>query len=100
MVEFTDPLQSVLEFLVVAQPLLIHGFLFGAETELFGAATWITDGQYPNRVALSAGASGTAGAMADVAVEQRTAKDFGGGGQCGGQLCAPSDDRFLIHLYK
>ena len=82
---------------VVAQPLLDHGFLFGAEAELSGSATRITDGQYPNGVALSGGAGGTAGAMADVAMEQRAAEDLGCSGQSSGQLGAFPDDRFFVH---
>ena len=88
MVEFTDALQSGLEFPVIAQPLLDHGSLFGAEAELLGAPARIADGQYPNGVALSGGADGTAGAMADVAVEQRAAENLAGGGQDGGEFGA------------
>ena len=68
------------------QPLLDHGFLFGGEADLFGAPAGIADGQDPDQVAGSAGADGTAGAMADAAMEQGAAEDPGGGGQGGGEL--------------
>jgi len=54
---------------VVAQPLLDDRLLSGAEAELPGAPTRITDAQHPRGVAFSAGANGTAGAMANDAAE-------------------------------
>ena len=98
MVEFTDAFQSIFELAVVAQPQPDHGFLFGTKAELLGAATWITDGQYPNGAALSRGADRTAGAVADEPVEQRAAEDLGGGGQSLDQLGAFAGDCILLHL--
>ena len=98
MVEFTDALQGGLEFAVIAQPLLDEGLLFGREADLLGASTGVADGQYPDRVALTASTDGAAGAMADAAVEQGAAEDLGGGGKGGGELGAGVDDRFLLHL--
>src|ERR1019366_1327384 len=48
----------------------------------------------------SAGADGTAGAMADAAVEQGAAQDLGGGGQGGGQLGAGFGDGYVFHAYE
>lgn len=98
-VKFTDALQGGLEFLVVAQPLLDHGLLFGAEADLPGASTRITDGQYPDGVALSVGTDRTTGAMADVAVEQRAPEDLGGGWQSCGELGTLTGDCRLLHHY-
>ena len=81
LVQFADALQGSLEFLVVAQPLLDHGLLFGGEADLFGASAGIADGQDPDEMAGALGADGAAGAMADPAMEQGTAQDLGGGGQ-------------------
>src|SRR5260370_11340643 len=71
MVELADALQGDLELPVVAQPLLDHGLLFGSETELLSAPAGIADGQDPDRVALSAGADGTAEAATKVAEAKR-----------------------------
>ena len=99
-VEFTDALQGGLQLLVVAQPLLDEGLLFGREADLLGASTGVADGQYPDRVALTASTDGAAGAMADAAVEQGAAEDLGSGGECGSEFGAGIEDRLLIHLYK
>ena len=56
--------------MVVAQPLVDDRPLFGAEAELLGAPTRITNRQYPDRVAFSVGADGTTSAMANDAAEQ------------------------------
>ena len=97
-VEFTDALQSGFEFAVIAQPLLDQGYLFGGEADLLIAPTGVTDSQYPDEMALTAGTDGAAGAMADAAVEQGAAEDLGSGGEGGGELGARVDDRFLLHL--
>jgi hypothetical protein len=97
LVQLADALQGGLEFPVVVQPLLEYGFLLGGEADLLGASAGIADGQDPDPVAGSAGADGTAGAMADAAVEQRAAEDFGGGGQCGGEPGAGFGDRCMFH---
>ena len=80
-VQLADPLQGGFEFAVVAEPLLDHGFLFGAEADLLGASTGIADGEDPDEVAFAGGAGGAAGAMADAAAEQGSPKDFGSGGE-------------------
>ena len=97
-VEFTDAFQSGLEFLVVAQPLLDEGLLFGGEADLFGASAGIADRQYPDEMALTASTDGAAGAMADAAVEQGAAEDLGSGGEGGSELGAGFDYCFLFHL--
>jgi hypothetical protein len=76
------------------------GFLCGGEAELLGASAGIADGQDPDPVAGSAGADGTAGAMADAAMEQGAAEDLGGGGQGGGEFGAGFGDRHVFHAYK
>ena len=97
-VEFTDALQGGLQFLVVAQPLLDKGLLFGGEADLLGASAGIADGQYPDEMALTASTNGAAGAMANAAVEQGAAKDLGSGGEGGSEFGAGVDDLFLLHL--
>src|SRR6266849_1558964 len=98
MVEFTDALQGGLEFLVVAQPVLDKGLLFGGEADLLVASAGIADGQYPDEMALTASTDGAAGAMADAAVEQGAAEGLGSGGEGGRELGAGFEDRVLIHL--
>ena len=97
-VEFTDALQGGLQLPVVAQPLLDQGLLFGGEADLLGAPAGIADGQDPDQVAGPAGADGTAGAMADAAMEQGSAEDLGGGGHSGGEFSAGFGDRCMFHL--
>jgi len=96
-VEFTDALQAGLEFLVVAQPLLDEGLLFGREADLLGAPAGIADGQHPDEMALAASTDGAAGTMADTAAEQGATKDLGGGGESGSESGAGVDDCFLLH---
>src|ERR1700674_48811 len=98
-VEFTDTLQGGLEFLIVAQPLLDDGLLFGRETDLLVASTGIADGQHPDERALTASTDGAAGAMADTAAEQGATKNLGSGGEGGSELGSGFDDCFLLHLY-
>ena len=43
------------------------------------------------------GADGTAGAMADMAMEQGAAEDLGGGGNGGGEFGASLGDRCVLH---
>ena len=100
MVQLADALHGGLEFALVAQPLLDLGFELGGEAELLGAAAGIADGQHPDEVAGSAGTDGAAGAMADAAVEQGAAEDFGGGGEGGGELGAGGGDGLMIPLYQ
>ena len=100
MVEFADALQGGFQFLIIAEPLPDGGDQFGPEAELFGAAARVADGQHPDGMALAAGADGTTGAVADAAMEQGTAEDFGGGGHVSGELGAGGEDPFLIHLHK
>jgi hypothetical protein len=38
--------------------------------------------------------------MADAAMEQGAAEDFGGGGQGGGQLGAGCGDGYVFHAYE
>ena len=57
--------------------ILTLGFWSARRLNCRGAPARVTDGQFPDQVTLSAGADGTAGAMADAAVEQRAAKDLG-----------------------
>ena len=97
-VEFTDALQGGFEFAVIAQPLLDEGFLFGGKADLLVAPTGVTDGQYPDKMALTAGTDGAAGAMADAAVEQGATEDFGSGREGGGEFGTGVDDCFLLHL--
>ena len=97
-VEFTDALQGGLEFAVVAQPLLDQRFLFGGETDLFVAPAGISDGQYPDEMALTASTDGAAGAMADAAVKQGAAEDLGGGREGGSELGTGVEDRLMLHL--
>jgi len=98
-VEFADPLQGGLEFLIVAQPSLDDGLLFGGETNLLVASTGIADGQHPDEMALTASTDGAAGAMADTAAEQGATKNLGSGGEAGSELGSSFDDCFLLHLY-
>ena len=100
MVELTDALQGGIEFGVVAQPLLDQSFLFGGETDLFGAAAGVADGQDPDGMAATVGANGATGAMADLAVEQRAAEDLGGGGEGGGKFGAGVGDPCVFHSSK
>ena len=86
MVEFTDALQGGLELLIVAQPLLDEGLLFGGEADLFVAPTGIADGQHPDEMALAARTDGATGAMADAAAEQGATKDLGSGGGAAASL--------------
>src|ERR1035438_4211457 len=44
LVQLADAFQGGLEFAVVAQALLDHGFLLGGEAELLGASAGIADG--------------------------------------------------------
>lgn len=97
-VEFTDALQGGLHFLVVAQPLLDEGLLFGGEADLFVASAGIADGQHPDEMALPASTDGATGAMTDVAAEQGATKDFRSGGEGVSEFGARLDDRFLLHL--
>ena len=97
-VEFTDALQGGLQFLVVAQPLLDEGLLFGGEADLLVASTGIADGQHPDEMALPASTDGATGAMADAAAEQGATKDLGSGGEGGSEFRGGFDDRFLLHL--
>ena len=98
MVQFADAFQVSLQLPVIAQPLADHRYLCRGKADLLGAAARITDGQNPHRVAFAAGANGTAGGMTDGAMEQGAAEDLSGGGQGGGKLGAPFQDRFLLHL--
>jgi hypothetical protein len=84
----------------VAQPLLDDGFLFGAEAELLGAPARKTDRQNPDRVALSAGADGTTGAMPNDAAEQGAADDFGGERECSRELGTLAKESLSVHLYR
>src|ERR1700687_6059744 len=97
-VEFTDTLQGGLEFLVIAQPLLDQGLLFGREADLLVTPAGVADGQHPDEMALTTSTDGAAGAMADTAVEQGAAEDLGGGGAGGRELGAGFEDGILIHL--
>ena len=98
-VDLTDALQRLLEFVIVAQPLLHDRFLFGAKAELSGVAAWIADRQNPDWMALTVGTDGTTGAMTDEAVDQRAANDLGGEREAVGECGAPAKDSLLIHLY-
>src|ERR1041384_844803 len=84
-VEFTDALQGGLQFLVVAQPLLDEGLLFGGEAHLLVAPTGLADGHPRDDMTLPASTDGAAGAMADAAAEQGATKDFGSGGEGGSE---------------
>src|SRR6266567_8622419 len=97
-VEFTDALQGGFQLLVVAQPSLDQGFLFGGEADLLGASAGIADRQYPDEMALTASTDGAAGAMADAAVEQGAAKGLGSGGEGGRELGAGFEDHWSPHL--
>ena len=99
-VQFADPFQGGFEFAVVAEPLLNHGFLFGAEADLLGASTGIADGEDPDEVAFAGGAGGATGAMTDAAAEQGAAQDLGGGGARGCEFGALGGDCSNVHLYK
>jgi hypothetical protein len=68
-------------------------FLFGGQTDLFGAAAGIGDRQ---GMAEALGTGGAAGAVADAAVEQGAAEDLGGGGERGGEFGAGLGDGLLI----
>ena len=98
MVEFTDALQGGLQLLVIAQPLLDEGLLFGGEADLLVASTGIADCQHPDEMALTASTDAAAGAMPDAAAEQGAAKDLCGGGEGGSELGAGFDDCLLLHL--
>src|ERR1019366_5457392 len=97
-VEFADTLQGGLEFLIIAQPLLDEGLLFGGEADLLVASTGIADGQHPDEMALTASTYGAAGAMADAAAEQGATKDLGGGGEGGSEFGPGVDDCLVLHL--
>ena len=97
-IQLADALQGVFQFAVVAQPLLDENLLFGGETDLFGAAAGIADGQDPDGVAGAFGANGTAGAVTDAAVEQGAAEDLSSGREGGSELGACLDDRLFLHL--
>src|SRR3989304_5606413 len=97
-VEFTDTFQGGPQLLVVAQPLLDEGLLFGGETDLLGVPAGIADGQDPHEMALTTSTAGAAGAMADAAVEQGAAEDLGSGGEGGGEFGAGADDDRVFHL--
>ena len=83
-VEFADTLQGGFQFLIIGEPLLDGGDDLGAETELFGAAAGIADGQHPNGMTFAVGTDSAAGAMADVAMEQGAAEDLGSRREMGG----------------
>lgn len=84
--------------MVVAQPLLDDRLLFGTEAELLGASARITNGQYPDRVALSVSADGTTGTMSNDAVEQGAADDFGGEREGRREFGTLAEGCFLICL--
>ena len=83
--------------MVIAQPLADRGYLLSGEADLSGASAGIADGQDPDEMAGALGADGTAGAMADMAMEQGAAEDLGGGGDGGGEFGAGFRDRYVIH---
>jgi hypothetical protein len=97
-VELADALQGGLEFLVIAQPLLDEGLLFGGETDLLGAPAGIADGQNPDKVAFAVGADSATGAMANAASKQGAAEDFGSGGEGGSNLVTGFEDCLFAHL--
>ena len=98
-VEFADTLQGGFQFLIIGEPLPDGGDDLGAETELFGAATGIADGQYPNGMTLAVGTDSAAGAMANVAMEQGAAEDLGSGREMRSEFGSGSDGLLLIHSY-
>ena len=63
------------------------------------ASTGIADRQYPDEMALAAGADGAAGAMADATAEQGATEDLGGGGKSGGEFGSGFDNSLLLHPY-
>lgn len=97
-VEFTDALQGGLQLLVIAQPVLDEGLLFGGEADLLVASAGIADGQHPDEMALTASTDGAAGAMAYAAAEQGATKDLGSGREGGSELGSGFENRFLLHL--
>src|ERR1700691_4069590 len=98
MFQFADAFQVSLQLPVIAQPLADHRYLCRGKADLLGAAARITDGQNPDRVALAAGADGTAGGMTDGAMKQGAAEDLGGGGQSGSELGAGLADCLFLYL--
>ena len=91
-VEFADTLQGGLQFLIIVEPLLDGGDDLGAEADLLGATTGVTDGQHPNRVTFAVGTDRAAGTMTDVAMEQRAAENLGGGRDLGNEFGSSVND--------
>lgn len=97
-IQLRDAIQNGLDLAIVAQPLLDHGFEFGADAELLIASAGVTDSEDPYEMAWAVSADLTGSGMADAAAEKRSAEDLGSGRKRDGKFGAGSGDAFVFHL--
>ena len=96
-VALADPLQGGFQFAVLGQATPHRSHLLWRQADLANDPSRIADGEDGDGMAIAAGAFGTAGAMADGALEQGAAEDFAGLGETAEEAVAPADDLLMIH---
>jgi len=97
-IQLANGLQLGPQLLVVLQPLLYLGPLFGSDTELPCASSRIADRQNPDEVAFASPTLRTTPAMKDFPVQQRTPHDLRGVRELPDELVARFNGFLSFHL--
>jgi len=94
-----DGFQLGLKILIILKPLGDLGLQIGSNTELFGDAARIADGEDTSGMAFAAIAFGTTGLMVNGATKERAAEDLGDRREAGSEFAAESQRLLTFHHY-
>jgi hypothetical protein len=97
LIQLTDIFQSGFEFVVVGQATPYRSDLIVREADLANGAAGVAHGEDGDGMALTAGAFGATGAMADGAQEQGATEDGASLRESGEEAVAPFDDLLMFH---
>jgi hypothetical protein len=100
MIELTNLLDRLLQFLIVAQPTANLGNPFATDADLARASASITDRNYRDRMALTTLAFRTATLVTDNPLQQRAAQELPGDRQLVHQLLAGSKGALANHPHE
>jgi hypothetical protein len=97
LVQFADPLNRGLQFLIAGQTTLYVRDLILAETDLADACPRVADGENGHGMPFATLAFRTTGAVTDDTLEQGSAEDVPGAGEGGGEAIAFAEGGRMPH---
>jgi hypothetical protein len=97
LIQLADGLQASFEVVILFDRLTNLWDLIGTQTHLSVLPAWITDRQYPERMAFTTSAFQASRGVMDGSLKQRATEDLVGGGELGCEFIAFANGLLSCH---